>query len=288
MDGDSPHLARRHELLGIGLRRWNGRKALAFSPSPPPPTISGFKSNLINCQYSILYMNIGLDIQSTARQVDLYHFDDEDAKEKYVAELNALFAESRTRFHELRRIELESGNQLFDFPEPIHQSVRSQQDEGAFQLVKGRKKGRSPTPPKDTATSLKKQITSEIVTSNQYDALPTHRDEENEDETEVPVHHSTVRPPPPITIDNVKLPNQLFKKLQDATQQKMKGRMVGKGLRIYPEAYHAIRKFVEAEKLEAFTYQLPEDREIKAVIRGMPADTPRRNNRRSPDGGNQG
>ncbi|GFX47082.1 nucleic-acid-binding protein from transposon X-element [Trichonephila clavipes] len=57
----------------------------------------------------------------------------------------------------------------------------------------------------------------------------------------------------------------------------MKGRMVGKGLRIYPEtpeAYHAIRKFVEAEKLEAFTYQLPEDREIKAVIRGMPADTP--------------
>ncbi|GFX52993.1 hypothetical protein TNCV_3228611 [Trichonephila clavipes] len=71
----------------------------------------------------------------------------------------------------------------------------------------------------------------------------------------------------------------------------MKGRMVGKGLRIYPEtpeAYHAIRKYVETEKLEAFTYQLPEDREIKAVIRGMPADTPRRNNTRSPDGGNQG
>ncbi|GFS71969.1 nucleic-acid-binding protein from transposon X-element [Trichonephila clavipes] len=38
-------------------------------------------------------------------------------------------------------------------------------------------------------------------------------------------------------------------------------------------AYHAIRKYVETEKLEAFTYQLPEDREIKAVIRGMPADT---------------
>ncbi|GFT52014.1 hypothetical protein TNCV_4664071 [Trichonephila clavipes] len=139
-------------------------------------------------------MNIGLDIQNTTRQVDLYHFDDEDEKKKYVAELNALFSESRTRFHELRRIELENGNQLFDFPEPIHQSVRSQQDGGAFQLVKGRKKGRSPTPPKDTATSLKKQKTSEIVTSNQYDALPTHRDEENEDETEVPVHHNTVRP----------------------------------------------------------------------------------------------
>ncbi|GFU03219.1 nucleic-acid-binding protein from transposon X-element [Trichonephila clavipes] len=57
----------------------------------------------------------------------------------------------------------------------------------------------------------------------------------------------------------------------------MKGRMVGKGLRIYPEtpeAYHAIRRYVDAEKLEAFTYQLPEEREIKAVIRGMPADTP--------------
>ncbi|GFT65790.1 nucleic-acid-binding protein from transposon X-element [Trichonephila clavipes] len=136
---------------------------------------------------------------------------------------------------------------------------------------------RHSTPPKETATSLKKQKTTEIVTSNQYDALPSHRDEENEDETEVPVHHNTVRPPPPITIDNVKLQNKLLKKLQDATQQKMKGRMVGKGLRIYPEtreAYHAIRKYVETEKLEAFTYQLPEDREIKAVIRGMPADTP--------------
>ncbi|GFT51193.1 hypothetical protein TNCV_4518721 [Trichonephila clavipes] len=60
------------------------------------------------------------------------------------------------------------------FPEPPHQNVRSQQqDEGAFQLVKGRKKGRSPTPPKDTATSLKKRKTTEVETSNQYDALPT-------------------------------------------------------------------------------------------------------------------
>ncbi|GFX52992.1 hypothetical protein TNCV_3228601 [Trichonephila clavipes] len=101
-------------------------------------------------------MNIGLDIQNSIRRIDMYHFDDEEEKKKYVAELNALFAESRTRFHELRRIELENGNQLFDFPEPPHQNVRSQQqDEGAFQLVKGRKKGRSPTPPKDTATSLK-------------------------------------------------------------------------------------------------------------------------------------
>ncbi|GFV75406.1 nucleic-acid-binding protein from transposon X-element [Trichonephila clavipes] len=156
----------------------------------------------------------------------------------------------------------------------MHQSTHSEQDEGAFQLVKGRKKGSSPTPPKDTATSIKKQKTTEVETSNQYDVLPTHHDEENEDEAGAPVHHNTVRPPPPITIDNVKLPNQLLKKLQDATRQKLKGRMVGKGLQIYSEAYHAIRKYVDAEKLEAFTYQLPEEREIKAVIRGMPADSP--------------
>ncbi|GFX59853.1 hypothetical protein TNCV_4130961 [Trichonephila clavipes] len=294
MDGDSPHLTQLPDDMSFSESDSEDGMEDRRSPSPlpPPPSITGFKNNLVNCQYSILYMNIGLDIQNSIRRIDMYHFDDEEEKKKYVAELNALFAESRTRFHELRRIELENGNQLFDFPEPPHQNVRSQQqDEGAFQLVKGRKKGRSPTPPKDTATSLEKQKTTEVETSNQYDALPTYHGEENEDETEVPVHHNTVRPPPPITIDNVKLPNQLLKKLQDTTQQKMKGRMVGKGLRIYPEtpeAYHAIRKYVETEKLEAFTYQLPEDREIKAVIRGMPADTPRRNNTRSPDGGNQG
>ncbi|GFU83511.1 hypothetical protein TNCV_3025581 [Trichonephila clavipes] len=50
-----------------------------------------------------------------------------------------------------------------------------------------------------------------------------------------------------------------------------------------PEAYHAIRKYVETEKLEAFTYQLPEDRN-QGCYSGHAGRYPRRNNTRSPDG----
>ncbi|GFW46292.1 RNA-directed DNA polymerase from mobile element jockey [Trichonephila clavipes] len=226
-----------------------------------------------------------LDLKTTysIARLHLYHFEDEFSKNIYVAELNALFEESRTQFHKQRIKDLESGSKLFEElnnhsnPDSLQHSTRPQEDEGAFQLVKGRKKGRSPTPPKDTSTSTKKQKTTDVETSNKYDALLVHHDEENEDATGASVNHNAVRPPPPITIDNVKLPNQLLKKLQDTTQQKLRGRMVGKGLRIYPEtpeAYHAIRRYIDAEKLEAFTYQLPEEKEIKAVIRGMPADIP--------------
>ncbi|GFY31554.1 nucleic-acid-binding protein from transposon X-element [Trichonephila clavipes] len=57
----------------------------------------------------------------------------------------------------------------------------------------------------------------------------------------------------------------------------MRGKIIGKGLRVYPEnpeAYHVIRRYVDAEKLESFTYQLDEEKDLKAVIRGMPSDTP--------------
>ncbi|GFW05415.1 hypothetical protein TNCV_3359331 [Trichonephila clavipes] len=53
-------------------------------------------------------------------------------------------------------------------------------------------------------------------------------------------------------------------------KQKLRRRVIGKGLRVYLEtrAYYSIRKFVDKEKLEAFTYQLNEEKELKAVIRG--------------------
>ncbi|GFX68054.1 nucleic-acid-binding protein from transposon X-element [Trichonephila clavipes] len=115
--------------------------------------------------------------------------------------------------------------------------------------MKGRKK-RSPTPPDDVST--KKLKTFEVETTNKCDALEVPQSQENEDDTGVNVeNHNVVRPAPPITIDNV---NQVYPEA--------------------PEAYHAIRCYVDTEKLEAFTYQLNEEKEFKAVIRGMPSDTP--------------
>ncbi|GFT55652.1 nucleic-acid-binding protein from transposon X-element [Trichonephila clavipes] len=85
------------------------------------------------------------------------------------------------------------------------------------------------------------------------------------------------RRPPPITIDNVAQSAQLLKKLQTLTGQKLQGRVIGRGLRVYPEtpaAYHQIRNLIDQEKLEAYTYELNENKEIKVVIRGMPVDMP--------------
>ncbi|GFR25093.1 hypothetical protein TNCT_447811 [Trichonephila clavata] len=85
------------------------------------------------------------------------------------------------------------------------------------------------------------------------------------------------RPIPPITIDNIQKSSELLRKIQEITKQKLKGRVIGKGLRVYPEtpeAYHTIRNFINKEKLESSTYQLQDDKDLKAVIRGMPSDTP--------------
>ncbi|GFQ92311.1 RNA-directed DNA polymerase from mobile element jockey [Trichonephila clavata] len=61
------------------------------------------------------------------------------------------------------------------------------------------------------------------------------------------------------------------------TKENCKGRVIGSGLRVYPEtpqAYHLIREFISKEKMESFTHQLQEEKELKAVIRGMPSDMP--------------
>ncbi|GFS92091.1 nucleic-acid-binding protein from transposon X-element [Trichonephila clavipes] len=85
------------------------------------------------------------------------------------------------------------------------------------------------------------------------------------------------RPPPPITIDNVNNTPAFLKQLQNRTKENLMGRIIGKDLRIYPktpQAYHTIRSFIDREKLESYTYQLNEGKELKVVIRGMPSDMP--------------
>ncbi|GFY61394.1 a disintegrin and metalloproteinase with thrombospondin motifs 20 [Trichonephila inaurata madagascariensis] len=50
--------------------------------------------------------------------------------------------------------------------------------------------------------------------------------------------------------------------------------MVGNWTEMYMLVNLAIRRFIDNEKLEAFTYQLNDEKELKAVIQGMPSDTP--------------
>ncbi|GFT04018.1 retrovirus-related Pol polyprotein from transposon 297 [Trichonephila clavipes] len=73
-------------------------------------------------------------------------------------------------------------------------------------------------------------------------------EEDARNETSTPIPR--VRPPPPITIDNVSQPAQLLRKIQELTKQKLVGRIKGRSLRVYPEtpsAYNQIRKLIEDE-----------------------------------------
>ncbi|GFT43530.1 RNA-directed DNA polymerase from mobile element jockey, partial [Nephila pilipes] len=82
---------------------------------------------------------------------------------------------------------------------------------------------------------------------------------------------------PPIIIDNIKNGTTLLKSLQAVTKTKLTAKLTRTSLRIYPQtahAYHKIRHYIDEQKLQAHTYMLPEEKKIKAVIRGMPIDMP--------------
>ncbi|GFY78576.1 hypothetical protein TNIN_411341 [Trichonephila inaurata madagascariensis] len=60
------------------------------------------------------------------------------------------------------------------------------------------------------------------------------------------------------------------------TKEDFMGHNIGKGLRVYPktpQAYHTIHNYID-KKLEAYTYQLSDEKELKAVIRSTPSDMP--------------
>ncbi|GFU12845.1 hypothetical protein TNCV_3574081 [Trichonephila clavipes] len=139
----------------------------------------------------------------------------------------------------------------------------------------------SPTKEKSTA---KKPRTS---CDNKFEALtledpPTEQQDNEMLEDDVsPSRSSTpipkVRPHPPITIDDIAQPAQLLKKIQDLTEQKLTGRIKGRSLRLYsetPAAYNRIRQLIDEEKLQSFTFQFPDEKKYKVVIRGMPSDMP--------------
>ncbi|GFT46466.1 hypothetical protein TNCV_3219621 [Trichonephila clavipes] len=80
---------------------------------------------------------------------------------------------------------------------------------------------------------------------------------------------------PPINIDNVKNQAALLQHLQTITKQKLEAKLIGTKFRIYPKtpyAYHQIRRYIEENSLESHTYMLPEDKVLRAVIRGLPID----------------
>ncbi|GFS31265.1 hypothetical protein NPIL_682081 [Nephila pilipes] len=85
------------------------------------------------------------------------------------------------------------------------------------------------------------------------------------------------RTAPPITIDHIPRKDLLIKQLRDLTSGRITARVQGTGIKVSPQtaqAYQQVRKFIDKFKLQRFTYQLPEHKELCVVIRGFPETTP--------------
>ncbi|GBO33269.1 Nucleic-acid-binding protein from transposon X-element [Araneus ventricosus] len=80
---------------------------------------------------------------------------------------------------------------------------------------------------------------------------------------------------PPIIVDQATNTKALLNELNQLTGTPITGRCMGGKLKIFPttaEAHRAIRRYVDQNKLKAHTYELPEEKQMKIVIRGLPSD----------------
>lgn len=89
---------------------------------------------------------------------------------------------------------------------------------------------------------------------------------------------ATARPPtvPPVTIKGTNGWTTVSKKLRSKGIQFDHAKVVGKNTKIFPKTsddYRALTKTLEIEKTPYFTYMLPEEKKIHAVIRGLPVET---------------
>ncbi|GIX67136.1 RNA-directed DNA polymerase from mobile element jockey [Caerostris darwini] len=83
---------------------------------------------------------------------------------------------------------------------------------------------------------------------------------------------------PPIIVDDPVNGKQLLEDLNHLTNEAVTGRVIGNKLKIFPpsaEAHRAIRREISDErKLKSHTYLLPQEKQLKVVIRGLPNDFP--------------
>ncbi|GFS47318.1 hypothetical protein TNIN_139191 [Trichonephila inaurata madagascariensis] len=134
-----------------------------------------------------------------------------------------------------------------------------------FQVIvhkKGRKSSNT-----EAESSAKKQCSDTTTTQNHFSQLPAEEamDQSAQAGTSTANGNPGVAAPPekhhlpPITIDNVANQAALLKHLQDITKLKLEAKLIGTKLRIYPQtasAYHLIRKHIDENSLEAYTYML--------------------------------
>ncbi|GFV54433.1 nucleic-acid-binding protein from transposon X-element [Trichonephila clavipes] len=192
--------------------------------------------------------------------------------------------EAKFKFTHTRKQELAEQNKLLQAqidawglpPKPVNEP---------FQVILSKKKGRRNSGD-NGQESKKAKTTDEVETQNKFSGLSIHNEDnmdvvDPQEGTSSATSHPGVKAPPkkfhvpPINIDNVENQAALLQHLQNITKQKLEAKLIGSKFRIYPKtpyAYHQIRRYIEENSLESHTYMLPEDKLLRAVIRGLPTD----------------
>ncbi|GFU34191.1 nucleic-acid-binding protein from transposon X-element [Nephila pilipes] len=201
-------------------------------------------------------------------RINSVNFPSEAEKDKYQHFLRELMEEATRKYKSLHDQSLSYLNSigLADATQP-------------FKTVSSKKKKNDRSTPASQGAKKQRTTNDAIESStNRFNNLSVdEREEYISDDEDVTTPPPKKQYAPPITIDNIQNSTTLLKKLKNLTQLNLTGKLIGSSLRVYPQtaaAYHQIRSFISQENLQHYTYQLPEDKMIRAVIRGMPIDTP--------------
>ncbi|GFV54732.1 nucleic-acid-binding protein from transposon X-element [Trichonephila clavipes] len=207
----------------------------------------------------------------------------EDEQRSLLNHLSDLIDEASYKLAQKKKSEIAEQSSALD-QQIAAWGLPSKPIENPFQVVLN-KKTRKNSQMNDSSSDRslpKKARTENVPTMNKFTNLPVNDPPAAMDVGDPGQGPSTENPKsaksytPPITIDNVKNQAALLKHLQDITKQKLQAQLLGTRMKIFPQtpyAYHTIRRYVDENQLESHTFMLPEEKKLRAVIRGLPIDT---------------
>ncbi|GFX55663.1 nucleic-acid-binding protein from transposon X-element [Trichonephila clavipes] len=240
--------------------------------------------SLNNCRSSDEVTPIIRNIEELETQLRNFPYSRPEDQAMNLRELGDVLDEAKFKFTHTRKQELAEQNKLLQAQIDAW-GLPSKPANEPFQVILSKKKGRRNSGD-DGQESKKAKTTDEVETQNKFSGLSIHNEDNMEvvdpqEGTSSATSHPGVKSPPkkfhvpPINIDNVENQAALLHHLQNITKQKLEAKLIGSKFRIYPKtpyAYHQIRRYIEENSLESHTYMLPEDKLLRAVIRGLPTD----------------
>ncbi|GFR24413.1 hypothetical protein TNCT_610241 [Trichonephila clavata] len=80
-----------------------------LTPQPSPPSVDHLRTTL----RTVVYTVVCIDMKDILKNVERYHFDDEQSKEAYSNEIYALITEGHVIYRKLFKDEMDSRNDFF-------------------------------------------------------------------------------------------------------------------------------------------------------------------------------